>query len=60
MAHPYDVGTQAWQPDPEEGWVASDVEKKIVDGDKVKLVFKLANGQVSFNASGTPRSMLTL
>lgn len=47
MAHNYDVGTQAWQPDQTEGWVASEVEQKIVNGDKVKLVFSLANGEVS-------------
>lgn len=46
MAHTYDVGTKAWQPDPTEGWVASEVEQKIVDGDNVKLVFQLANGEV--------------
>lgn len=47
MAHSYDVGTQAWQPDPTEGWVASEVESKNIEGDKVKLVFQLANGEVS-------------
>lgn len=46
MAHTYDVGTKVWQPDPTEGWVASEVEKKIVDGDNVKLVFALVNGEV--------------
>ena len=46
MAHNYDVGTRAWQPDPTEGWVASEVESKSIDGDKVKLVFQLANGEV--------------
>ena len=46
MAHNYDVGTRAWQPDASEGWVASEVESKNVQGDKVKLVFQLANGEV--------------
>lgn len=46
MAATYDVGTKAWQPDVAEGWIASEVEQKIVDGDKVKLVFQLANGEV--------------
>ena len=46
MAATYDVGTKAWQPDATEGWVASEVEQKIVDGDKVQLVFQLANGEV--------------
>lgn len=46
MSHTYDVGTRAWQPDAIEGWVASEVEQKIVDGDKVKLVFALENGEV--------------
>ena len=46
MAHPYDVGTKAWQPDPTEGWVASEVISKTADGDKIKLVFELANGEV--------------
>ncbi|KAF2095223.1 myosin-2 [Rhizodiscina lignyota] len=45
MASIYDVGTRAWQPDPTEGWVASELEEKLVDGDKVKLIFKLANGE---------------
>ena len=47
MAHLYDVGTRAWQPDPTEGWVASEVEEKIVHGDKVKLIFRLVNGEVA-------------
>lgn len=46
MAHSYDVGTRAWQPDPTEGWISSEVEEKRVEGDKVKLVFLLANGEV--------------
>lgn len=48
MAHSYDVGTRAWQPDATEGWVASEVEAKNVQGDKVKLVFQLATGEVCF------------
>lgn len=47
MAHNYDVGTRAWQPDSTQGWVASEVESKNVEGDKVKLVFQLANGEVN-------------
>jgi len=47
MAHSYDVGTRAWQPDSIEGWISSEVEEKFVDGDKVTLVFSLANGEVS-------------
>ena len=46
MVHSYDVGTRAWQPDPNEGWVASEVESRKVDGDKITLVFKLENGEV--------------
>jgi myosin-5 len=46
MAHSYEVGTAAWQPDPTEGWVASEVTEKNVDGDKVTLVFFLENGEV--------------
>ena len=47
MAHSYDVGTRAWQPDPTEGWIASEVqEKKILGGGKVTLVFALANDEV--------------
>ncbi|KAF2012867.1 myosin-2 [Aaosphaeria arxii CBS 175.79] len=45
MAHIYDVGTRAWQPDTAEGWVASEVVDKQVQGDKVKLIFKLDNGE---------------
>ena len=46
MAHTYDVGTKAWQPDSTEGWVASEVTEKKVRGDKVLLVFLLENGEV--------------
>ena len=46
MAHNYDVGTRAWQPDPTEGWVASEVESKDIQGDKVQLLFRMANGEV--------------
>ena len=49
MAHNYDVGTRAWQPDPTEGWVASEVESKKIEGQQVKLVFQLANGEVCFS-----------
>ncbi|RDW89388.1 hypothetical protein BP6252_01420 [Coleophoma cylindrospora] len=45
MAQNYDIGTQAWQPDATEGWVSSEVTAKTVDGDKVTLVFTLANGE---------------
>lgn len=46
MAHSYDVGTRAWQPDAAEGWVESEVESKEIQGDKVKLVFRLKNDEV--------------
>lgn len=46
MSHSYDVGTRAWQPDATEGWVASEVVDKSIDGDKVKLTFKLENEEV--------------
>jgi len=46
MSESYDVGTRAWQPDATEGWVASEVVKKTVEGSKVKLVFDLENGEV--------------
>ena len=46
MAHIYEVGTRAWQPDPTEGWIASEVKEKLVDGEKVQLVFELENGEV--------------
>lgn len=48
MAHIYEVGTRAWQPDPTEGWIASEVKEKLVDGDKVQLVFELENGEVRY------------
>ena len=47
MAETYDVGTRAWQPDATEGWLASEVVKKTVQGAKVVLQFKLENGEVS-------------
>ncbi|KAI2643477.1 putative myosin MYO2, partial [Xylaria nigripes] len=43
MSHSYDVGTRAWQPDATEGWVASEVVSKTINGDKVTLTFKLEN-----------------
>jgi myosin heavy subunit len=46
MAHSYDVGTRAWQPDPQEGWVSSEVVEKNVMDDKVTLRFDLENGDV--------------
>lgn len=46
MAHIYEVGTRAWQPDTTDGWVASEVKEKLVDGEKVQLVFELENGEV--------------
>lgn len=46
MAHNYDLGTRAWQPDTIEGWVASEVVYKEVQGGKVKLAFLLDNGEV--------------
>ncbi|QIW98515.1 hypothetical protein AMS68_004033 [Peltaster fructicola] len=45
MSHSYDVGTKAWQTDQTEGWVASEVTEKTVNGDDVKLVFTLENGE---------------
>lgn len=48
MSESYDVGTRAWQPDATEGWVASEVIKKTVDGSKVSLEFQLENGEVRF------------
>ncbi len=46
MAHNYDIGTKAWQPDATEGWVASEVTSKSAEGDKIVLIFTLANGEV--------------
>jgi len=46
MAHIYENGTRAWQPDATDGWVASEVIDKKIEGDKVKLVFQLENGEV--------------
>ncbi|KAK4193089.1 putative myosin-2 [Podospora australis] len=45
MSESYDVGTRAWQPDATEGWIASEVVKKTVDGDKVTLIFRLENDE---------------
>ncbi|KAL8909638.1 MAG: hypothetical protein Q9207_000136 [Kuettlingeria erythrocarpa] len=45
MAHNYDVGTRAWQPDTSEGWVASEVASKNIERDRVKLVFQLVTGE---------------
>lgn len=45
MAHNYEVGGRAWQPDPTEGWIASEVTEKVVYGDKVHITFLLENGE---------------
>ncbi|KAF2718342.1 hypothetical protein K431DRAFT_287734 [Polychaeton citri CBS 116435] len=45
MSHTYEIGTRAWQPDQTEGWVASEVQSKDVEGEKVILVFALENGE---------------
>jgi hypothetical protein len=47
MSESYEVGTRAWQADPTEGWVPSEVTEKLVQGDKIRLVFKLESGEVS-------------
>lgn len=49
MSDSYEVGTRAWQPDSTEGWVPSEVEEKLVEGDKVRLVFRLGDGEVRAN-----------
>jgi hypothetical protein len=54
MSESYDVGTRAWQPDATEGWVASEVIKKSVDGSKVFLEFQLENGEVGSPPSAAP------
>ena len=46
MAQKYDIGTKAWQPNQEEGWIASEVIRKVVNEDSVRIVFRLENGQV--------------
>lgn len=48
MAHNYEIGTKAWQPDATEGWVASELVSKTLNGDKYTLVFQLENGEVCF------------
>ncbi|KAG9247868.1 class V myosin-like protein [Calycina marina] len=45
MAHSYDVGTRAWQPNVTQGWIASEVVSKEAQGDKILLVFSLENGE---------------
>ncbi|KAF4983080.1 hypothetical protein FZEAL_1427 [Fusarium zealandicum] len=45
MASTYEVGTRAWQPDAAEGWVASELIDKSIDGSKAKLTFQLENGE---------------
>lgn len=46
MSNTYEVGTRAWQKDPTVGWVPSEVQEKVVNGDKVRLVFRLENDEV--------------
>ena len=58
MAANYDVGTRAWQPDATEGWVASEVVKKTVNGSKVILEFELDNGEVRHPRDGHRKSVI--
>jgi myosin-5 len=59
MAHIYEVGTRAWQPDPTEGWLASEVKEKLEDGEKVQLIFELENGEVgALNAEHPTRDSI--
>jgi myosin V len=58
MSESYDVGTRAWQPDTTEGWVASEVVKKTVNGNKVELVFELQNGEVGTRSPNKGASSL--
>lgn len=46
MAHNYEVGTRAWQPEATEGWVASELISKTETPSGFDLVFKLENGEV--------------
>lgn len=52
MASTYDVGTRAWQPDAAEGWVASELVSKDIEGSKANLVFQLENGEVGSTLLG--------
>ncbi|KAI1007044.1 Myosin-2 [Podosphaera aphanis] len=45
MADIYEIGTKAWQSDAKEGWVASELTSRRVDGNKVFLNFTLENGE---------------
>ena len=60
MAHNYDVGTQAWQPDVAEGWIASEVIEKRIEGDRVTLIFQLEDGEVRRRPILLPRRILTI
>lgn len=46
MSHNYEVGTRAWQPEPTEGWVASELISKTETPTGFDMVFKLDNGEV--------------
>ncbi|KAJ3289168.1 Myosin type-2 heavy chain 1 [Borealophlyctis nickersoniae] len=37
----YTKGTEAWFPDEQEGWIMGKLSSKTVEGDKVKLVFRI-------------------
>lgn len=66
MAHLYDVGTRAWQPDNVEGWIGSEVIEKTVNGENVQLVFRLLDNEeevslkkIRFENTKVEQSMLT-
>lgn len=55
MSQHYDVGTRVWHPDPTEGWVPAEVEEKIAEGDKVKLVLRLSEEEVDIHRGRVER-----
>lgn len=57
MTQKYDIGTKAWQPSQEEGWIASEVIRKVVNDDYVRIVFRLENGQVRLSDTGIEMSI---
>lgn len=60
MAHNYEIGTRAWQPESTEGWVASELIAKTETPTGFDLVFKLENGEVNISSLCRAPDMATL
>ncbi|KAL0637012.1 Myosin type-2 heavy chain 1 [Maublancomyces gigas] len=60
MAHTYNIGTGAWVQDSQEGWVASKVISKSVEGTTAALVFEITSGDRAGEKIAKTTSLIVL